>query len=94
MARRRLWRNDVVKVILATRAIHSSDFSAEKNPCRQREELGSERKCLVPYSENKGLRRVPETFSFNRYNSTLAFERFGERYTKHAKLKSAAYLVQ
>ncbi len=38
------------------RAIHSSDFSAEKEPCRQREELGSERSVSFPIQRTRVMR--------------------------------------
>ncbi len=67
------------------RAIHSSDFSAEKNPVGSMRSLAANAVSRSLFRE-QGLREKPETFSFIG-NSTLHSLPLWERYTKHAKLK-------
>ncbi len=55
MARRRLWRNDVVRSYWLTR--HPLlRFLCRKEPCRQREELGSERSVSFPIQRTRVMR--------------------------------------
>ncbi len=64
------WRDAVSDAMTSSghtgeRAIHSSDFSAEKNPVRQREKLGSERSVSFPIQRTR-VTRVTRDVLFHR----------------------------
>ncbi len=64
MARCRLWRNDVVRSYWRTR--HPLlRFLCRKEPCRQREELGSERSVSFPIQRTR-VTRVTRDVLFHR----------------------------
>ncbi len=64
MARRRLWRNDVVRSYWRTR--HPLlRFLCRKEPCRQREELGSKRSVSFPIQRTR-VTRVTRDVLFHR----------------------------
>ncbi len=65
MARRHLWRNDVVRSYWRTR--HPLlRFLCRKEPCRQREELGSKRSISFPIQRTR-VTRVTRDVLFHRW---------------------------
>ncbi len=74
MARRHLWRNDVVRSYWQTR--HPLlRFLCRKEPCRQREELGSIRSVSFPIQRTR-VTRVTRDVLFHRWTQRC-IDRFG-----------------
>ncbi len=90
MARRRLWRNHVVSSYWRTR--HPLlRFLCRKEPCRQREELGSECSVSFPIQRTR-VTRVTRDALFHRWTQRCV-ERIGND-IPNTPSWSAAYLVQ
>ncbi len=74
MARRRLWRNHVVSLYWRTR--HPLlRFLCRKEPCRQREELGSKRSVSFPIQRTR-VTRVTQDVLYHRFTRRCGL-RFG-----------------
>ncbi len=87
MARRRPWRAHVVSLYRRTRHLLLR-FLCRKEPCRQCEELGSERSVSFPIKRTR-VTWVTRDVLYHRF-TYAAWKLFTlwERYTKHAKLKT------
>ncbi len=86
MARCRPWRTHIVSLYLRTRHLLLR-FLCRKEPCRQREELGSKRSVSFPIQRTR-VTRVTRDVLFHRFTYAAWAFTLWERYTKHAKLKT------
>ncbi len=87
MVRRRPWRTHVVSLYRRMRHLLLR-FLCRKEPCRQREELGSERSVSFPIKRTR-VTWVTRDVLYHRF-TYAAWKLFTlwERYTKNAKLKT------
>ncbi len=85
MARRRPWRTHVVSLYRRTRHLLLR-FLCRKEPCRQREELGSKRSVSFPIQRTR-VTQVTREVLFHRFTYAVWAFTLWERYTKHTKLK-------
>ncbi len=82
MVRRRPWCTHAVSIYRRTRHLLLR-FLCRKEPCRQREELGSERSVSFPIKRTRVTRVTRDV-----HLRCVKLFTLWERYTKHAKLKT------